>query len=247
MAPSTHAIACLLLAALLTAAAACAEEAQAPTMAPELAAASMLIGNGQPCFSDAGCGPPGARGACVLATCFGLLTSDSTAARAALADRLGRATPAVKKMAGLLLLKAIRDPQSGRSTRLGAVEGLGRLQVPDAPCDEGCGELRGSLEDDDEAVAIAARLMLARRRDPAVRAPLIADLQQGTEHLRCAAARALAHYVGHEGDADVVGALVALLGDPGPVVRKAALSSLRPAATRPAVAAALARSVAGRP
>lgn len=120
--------------------------------------------------------------------------------------------------------------------------GMARLQAPDRPCDAGCGELRGALEDEDEAVAVAARLALARRRDPAVRQPLIADLEQGTEHLRCAAARALGHYVGHGQDGDVVGALVKLLRDPGPVVRNAAAAALHPVRARPAVAAALTRA-----
>jgi HEAT repeat protein len=208
-------------------------------MRPELAAASMLIGSGNPCFSDAGCGPPGARGACVLATCFGLLTTDSAAARASIADRLERAPVEVHEIAQLLLLKAMRDPQSGRSTRLGAIEGLGRLQKPDTPCDDGCGELRALLDETDEALAVAARLALARRRDAKARQGLIIDLRDGTEHLRCAAARALRIHVGRPDDKEVVAGLVALLSDPGPVVRQAAMEALAPVARRPEVAAAL--------
>ncbi len=208
-------------------------------MRPELAAASLLIGSGNPCFSDATCGPPEARGVCVLATCFGLLTTDSAAARATVSERLERAPTATQEIAKLLLLKAMRDPQSGRSTRLGAIEGLGRLQKPDTPCDEGCGELRALLEDSDETIGVAARLALSRRRDSTAHAALIIDLREGTEHLRCAAARALKVHVGRPDDAEVVAALVALLADPGPVVRHAAMLSLAPVASRPEVAAAL--------
>ncbi len=217
----------------------CGEPAAPDAMRPELAAASMLIGSGNPCFSDAACGPAEARGACVLATCFGLLTTDSAAARATVAERLERAAEPAQEIARLLLLKALRDPESGRSTRLGAIEGMGRLLGPDKPCEEACEELRALLDDVDETLAIAARLALSRRRDPAARKALIVDLSEGTEHLRCAAARALRVHVGRPDDADVVAALVTLLSDPGPVVRQAAMGSLAPVADRPAVATAL--------
>lgn len=208
---------------------------------PEEAVASLLLGDGAACFTDAQCGPPDARGVCVLATCFGLLTTDNHAARASLVERLALARPDVRLEARSFLMKSLAGKSRGRSARLGAVAGLGALLAVGEACDPACEALREVTGDPDEPVAVAARLALARRADPTVLAALLEDTRLGTEHLRASAGAALAAYVGRPGDGEVLQALLALLEDRSPPVRDAALASLAPVVRLPEVAAALDR------
>lgn len=196
------------------------------------------------CRNDRDCAVGHASGACVLGTCFGLLTSDQRSARRVLADRLAHADPQVRVAAEKLLLGAISPPPVSLRERLGAIEGLGALLEVDAAkpfvCGKVCMALRSETAASDERVAAAARRVLGRGGDPTVVADLIADLELGTQLLRAEAATALTPFVGRGDDSAVVQALIARLHDPSAVVQEAALRTLLPRAADPQVRRALA-------
>lgn len=241
----------------------CGEPApQAPAhVDPATASRVLVMGTGQLCTTDVQCSAGVAtpqradaryRGACVLGTCFGLLTTESATVRAVLAERLSKAEPAVQVHARTRLLKVLSSPRSSPQTRLGAVIGLASVLDPHGPCEQACAALRDASKERDEHIAVAARLALARRADPTVLATLALDTREGTEHLRCSATRAMAPYLA-TGVADVgpakeaLPALVERLDDRAPGVRRAAAEVLAPWRARPLVRAALAGAAKRHP
>lgn len=167
-----------------------------PPIATDVAVKMLLLGNGSVCESDAGCGRPPLAGACLLGTCFGLLTTDAPAARDVLIERLAVARADVRFGVERALVNALSHPDARARTRVAAVLGLGAVLSArqHTRCEEACTALRKAADSPEEDVAVAARLALARRGDETVLHELLADLRDGTPHLACAAARALGNY-----------------------------------------------------
>ena len=162
---------------------------------PEEAAKVLLLGTGATCDDDRGCESQGVASACVLGTCFGLLTTDTPAARAVLVDRIGNAPPKLRNALSVLLQRAVVSGDAKTRARVAAVEGLGAIAAGDkGECGESCTALRLLRKSTDPQIAAAARLALAAVGQPDVLKDVVDDLQQGTPHLQCAAARALSGY-----------------------------------------------------
>ena len=187
-----------------------------------------------------------------MGSCFGLVTTDSRAARRVLADRLGQADPDVQAAAESVLLAEILAPPG--PGRLGVVEGMGAILAargtglkPDTCAREPmCTALRAEATSPDERLATAARLALGRAGDASVRPALVEDTRLGTEQLRLEATLALGHHLAGSDAAGVVAALLARLDDDSAQVQEAAVRALAPLAARPDVAAALAGLRQGR-
>lgn len=209
----------------------------------ELVERRLLRGGGDTCNDDRDCGPTGARGACLLGTCFGLLTTDSAAARSVLVERIA-ALPAplaedVERVCATLLWR----PEAMPAQRIAAAQGLVAVAStrPQGVCGRACDELRKLLDEPDEGLASTARLGLACLGDASVLPALQRDLASGTEHSRCAAARALGGaWADHAPGFEVVGvALLAALGDSSPMVRRVAAEALVPHIADAEIAAGL--------
>jgi len=208
------------------------------------AAITQGIGPSKVCRNDRDCGP-GAGGACVLGTCFGLLTTDNPASRRTLAEKLRQADPQIQAAAQATLLAALARPGTPQGARLGAIDGLGAVlraaqeRAGAQDCAAACTALRAEAAAPDARIAVAARLALAHLGDATVRADVLADLRLGTELLRAQAAYALADGVRGRDDPVLLAALIERLRDASPVVQEAALRALAPWANRPDVRAAL--------
>lgn len=223
--------------------------AQAPAAAPPLDAAAAVttlldgLGPARACQSDRDCEAGGQRGACVLATCFGALTTDSRAARRALVARLAAAPLAVREAALPRLQAALHGIAAGPLLRMAAVEALGALArsaEANAPLRSRAVELlRGQLDDDAAQVAVALRVELGALGDATVLPGLLQDLSLGTELLRTESCRGLAGYRGTAQAEAAQQALLLALQDRSPVVQAAAFAALSPAAADPLVRRAL--------
>ena len=170
--------------------------ASAPVVvSPEAAVKRLLLGSGEMCQDDRGCGESPFNGVCMMGTCFGLLTTDSAPARSVLCSRLAGATVELRKRAEAVLLKALVSTTSTRA-RVATLEGLGALlsAAPTKPCAEVCTALRKESQSSDPQLASTARRALASRGDETVLDALLMDLQEGAPHLSCATARALRGY-----------------------------------------------------
>jgi len=202
------------------------------------------LGGDGSCRDDRDCRFERAEGACVLGTCFGLLTADNSAVRHLLADRLQHSAPAIRAAAKKRLLSVLSQGDAGPDVRLAAVEGLGAVLAGEGKsakfsCDDVCLALRSAMAATDPPLSAAARLALGRAGDPTVIDALLEDLDQGTELLRSEAARALGRELAWRVDPRVVSALVQHLSDASPVVVLSALHALTPVAHQPAVRQAL--------
>ena len=173
-----------------------ADPEKAPALSPADAARNVLLGTGKVCKDDRGCGAMPAAGACVLGTCYGLLTTDSNAVRAVLAARVAEVPQATQEVMAGALVQAIEDPEAQKRNTLGAIAGLGALlaQHQTGACEVLCEALRKPAKSVDPQIASTAARMLARRADLTVVDRLIGDLKEGSPHLAVATARALAHY-----------------------------------------------------
>lgn len=215
----------------------------APTV--EEAVRALLMGGGGICDDDRGCAvgaSPLARGTCVLGTCFGLLTTDAPAARAVLAERIAALPKAVQDAAVSRMIEHLWRPTSMASVRQGSAAGLravARRRGIEA-CGEACDALARLRDEPDGALAAAGRHGLAEAGDDAARAATIVDLQQGSEHLRAAAARALGVALRRGRDDAAALALQAALEDRSPVLRRIAAEALAPHAADAGIAASLA-------
>lgn len=218
----------------------------APTEGPALDAGLQAralvegLGAQRTCRIDRDCAVGTSVPACVLGTCFGILTADGRAPRQLLVGRLGQAPAAVQGAAWPLLAKALASPSP--MLQLAAVEGVGALlqAQPDAQgqCGPTCLALRGAAAAQDEHVALAAQLASARGGDPSAVPAVLEALQHGTELARAQAARALEPAVA-KGTPGVATALLARLADGSAVVQEAAVRGLRPAAATAEVREAL--------
>ncbi len=182
-----------------------ADKREAPTAIPaDVALKLVLLGTGETCENDRSCGRPPSAGVCLLGTCYGLLTTDAPAAREVLGERLGASSPQMRRMSEDALLRAVRHPETRSRTMVSGVVGLGYLMGArnHAECGKTCEVVRKLTTSADDQVATVARHALSRRRDETVIDDLVLDLQQGTPHLACAAARALGRY--DEGDLKLV-------------------------------------------
>lgn len=166
------------------------------SLSPEAGAKLLLLGSGERCTDDNGCGELPLAGTCVLGTCFGLLTVDSSAARTVIVERLGAAPEAIAAQARAMLLLASEKRDANTRIQVAIVEGLAAFapRDPARPCEDVCPVLREFSQSTDALTASTARVALARRADSSVVEGLLADLDDGTPHLRCAAARALGNY-----------------------------------------------------
>ena len=209
----------------------------------ELVERRLLRGGGDTCNDDRDCGPPAARGACLLGTCFGLLTTDSAAARAVIVERIA-ALPAelaadVERVCATLLWR----PEAMPAQRIAAAQGLFAVASarPLDACGRACDELRKLLDEPDEGLASTARLGLAQLGDVSVLPALQRDLNTGTEHSRCAAARAMGAAWSRAGpaQAQISVSLLAALQDSSPMVRRVAAEALAPHTADADVAAGL--------
>ncbi len=220
-----------------------ADAAAAIPIDRELVERRLLRGGGDTCNDDRDCGPPAARGTCLLGTCFGLLTTDSAAARSVLVDRIA-ALPAdlaedVERVCATLLWR----PEAMPAQRIAAAQGLYAVASarPAGACGRACDELRKLRDEPDQGLASTARASLAQLGDASVLPALRRDLQIGTEHSRCAAARAMG--VAWQRDAarfaSVSVDLLAALGDTSPMVRRVAAEALVPHIADADVAAGL--------
>ncbi|HAN32785.1 MAG TPA: hypothetical protein DCQ06_14420 [Myxococcales bacterium] len=174
----------------------CTQKQNQVTAPPQPAAKRaerIVVGLGTSCTKDANCGPVGSRGACIMTTCFGLLTTENPAAQMTLLERLRVADPQVQAVAGRLLIQVASSNQSDRTGRIAAVRGLGTLLKRDV-CNEACRSLRTIARSEDARLALLARLALSRRLDDTIIDDLMVDLERGTEQLRCAVARRMANY-----------------------------------------------------
>lgn len=202
---------------------------------------AVLMGTGQVCDDDRGCGVganPLARGACVLGTCFGLLTTDAPAARATLVDRLA-AMPADVQDAVVTRLDAhLWRPTAMPSVRVACAAGLAAIAEARG-CGAACDVLQRLESEPDDALAAEARLGRCRAGLAAACAAAVTDLKQGSEHLRAAAARALGVGMRKTRDPDVTVALQAALQDRSPVVRRVAAEALVAFRDDAAIAASL--------
>lgn len=196
----------------------------------ELVERRLLRGGGDTCNDDRDCGPSAARGTCLLGTCFGLLTTDSAAARAVLVDRIAALPRAladdVERVCATLLWRAEAMP----AQRIAAAQGLYAVASarPLDACGRACDELRKLLDEPDEGLASTARLGLAQLGDVSVIPALARDLRSGTEHSRCASARAMGAAWQRSGRAggEISVALLAALQDSSPMVRRVAAEAL---------------------
>ncbi len=215
----------------------------------------LLRGGGDPCQDDRACGQSGARGTCVLGTCFGLLTTDSAAARAVLLARLAALPPpllqgTLQTCAGLLW-----QPESMLPQRVAAAECVAVVAAARSPgaCGEACATLSRLLEEPDPGLREVARAGLLRAGDAAQLPMALTDVEAGTEHTRAMTLRALgALWCRPSLAADeatvtdqVAQALVRALDDPSPMIRRIAAETLAvplspgsPDSTCPAGAAA---------
>ena len=149
---------------------------------PEEAAKVLLLGTGATCDDDRGCESQGVASACVLGTCFGLLTTDTPAARAVLVDRIGNAPPELRNALSVLLQRAVVSGDAKTRARVAAVEGLGAIAAGDkGECGESCTALRLLRKSTDPQIAAAARLALAAVGQPDVLKDVVDDLQQGAD------------------------------------------------------------------
>lgn len=205
------------------------------------------MGTGEPCTTDKNCGESAVSGACVLGTCFGLLTTESQPVRATLVGRLSAAPATVRTDATTRLLKALSHPMSSAGTRVGAIEGLGAVQRLTGDCGPVCLALRKATQESDQTVAVSARLALARRADPTVLGALLEDAKEGTEHLRCSAVRAFRPYLRAGLMNKVLPTLLQLLTDKAPGVRRVAAETLAPWRAQAAIGAALEEAAAAHP
>ncbi len=211
----------------------------------ELVRRNILLGTGGVCDNDAGCGPSGARGVCVLGTCFGLLTTDSGAARAVLAMRLAALPAPLADGVVDELSRTLQRAEAMPGVRLSAAVGVAAVAGARgaASCGQSCEVLKQLLDEPEVALAAVARHGLANAGERAVLAAVVRDLVDGTEHLRASAARSLA---GLLGDGAAVSetqlALMAALDDPSPVVRRIAAEVLVAGRLDAAVSAALDRA-----
>ncbi len=196
----------------------------------------LLRGGGDPCQDDRACGKPGARGACVLGTCFGLLTTDSAAARAVLIARLA-ALPLPLLDATLPTCSGILwQPESMQPQRVAAAECVAVVAAarPQAACGDACKSLERLLDEPEPGLREVARGGLLRAGDAAQLPMAITDLHAGTEHTRAATLRALgALWCRPSAPADeaavglqVAGALQRALDDPSPMIRRIAAETL---------------------
>ncbi len=198
------------------------------------------------CKNDHDCGPSlqytplDEHGACVLGTCFGLLTADNRAARQVVLQRLRSTDDHVRIAATPLLLAALERTLSGPQLTLAAIEGLGAvLQASGGigkDCAAPCVALRAQMTSSDPRLAAAARIALGHAGDSIAMPGLMEDLHLGTELLRCEAASALAVWIA---DDAVRAALIAQLSDASPVVVEAVVNVLIAQMTRPDVRVAL--------
>lgn len=225
--------------------------AEAPPQDAAAAVHALLEGLGpsRPCQSDRDCGGGGQLGACVLSTCFGILTTDSRPARRGLVARLAAAPEPVRSAAVLRLEAALHGLSSGPAVRLAAVEAIGavaRVRPMGQVCGKPCELLK--LQGDDQApiVAAAVRVELGSLGEASVLPGLLQDVTGGTELLRTESCRGLAGYAGTAEAAAARDALLVALQDRSPVVHAAAFMALRPWAKEPAVRVALRQLVQGR-
>ncbi len=190
------------------------------------------------CRTDRDCRVGQAEAACVLGSCFGLLSADSRPTRQVLAERLQSADNAVRAAAAPLLLHAMATMESP-AVHQGAIAGLGALLLaqPEAPgqCGAVCLALRAESASLDEHQAAAARIALGLAGDDTATAALREDLTTGTELLRAEAARALAPALLRPAHEATAAALTAALRDPSPLVAEAAVHALAAARKEPAV------------
>lgn len=215
--------------------------APAPPPAPQRdvqAEAKALVqglGPGATCRNDRDCVVGGVSAACMLGTCFGLLTTDERPVRSLLLSRLIDTDAPVQAAARPLLEAALESEVTTTGQKLAAISSLGeilRLHEDSA--------LRLALRvwtsNRDANLAAAARLALGRAHDPTVRAELLLDLQTGTELLRAESARSLQPYAG---EPEVRAALAAALVDTSPAVQMALVTSLAGQVTDPGVQQAM--------
>ncbi len=223
----------------------CQPKAPPPVAVDAPAAVHALLdglGPSRTCQADRDCSSGGQQGACVLSTCFGILTTDSRAARRGLVARLAAAPEPVRAAALLRLETALHGLSSGPAVRLAAVEALGALgrsQPTGKPCAKPCELLKLQSDDQAPTVAAAVRVELGSLGDASVQPGLLEDLTAGTELLRAESCRGLAGYAGTAQAGAAREALLAALLDRSPVVHAAAFVALRPWAKEPAVQLAL--------
>lgn len=238
---------------IVCSAAGCAPKPAAPPVDPAKSSRQLILGTGALCNTDKACGEGPWTGACVLGTCFGLLTTETQAVRATLLERIHRAPPPVQQAVVNQLLKALSHPMSSVTTRVGAVQGLGATLQATGPCGEACKAVVASAREPDEPVAVSARLALSRRAELSVLPKLLKDTREGTEHLRCSATRAIGRYAStkasRQTDAgkSVVQALMLLLDDRAPNIRRAAAETLARWHEQPNVAKALREAATRHP
>ena len=228
------------------ASAADATAAGAPMIDRALVEHRLLRGGGDTCNDDRDCGPPGARGACLLGTCFGLLTTDSAAARSVLAARISALPPPLAADVEDVCATLLWRPEAMAAQRIAAAQGLAAIAATRAPqdCSRACDELRKLLDEPQVGLASTARLGLGSLGDAAVMPALAQDLCCGTEHSRAAAARVmgvawLRPSTAPDVGATIEAALLAALQDPSPMVRRVVAESLAPRIREAAVEAAL--------
>jgi|GEM_PF-2725340 len=219
---------------------------------PEVAAKAVLLGTGKTCEDDRGCGKAPAAGACLLGTCFGLLTSDSPAIRTVLVERLGQLTPQTQAFAERALLNALGHEDTSRRAQVAAIEGIGELlrNRDHAQCGEACTALRRFMKSTDVLLATSARLALANRADETVLDALLDDLRLGTPHLAVSAARGVIPYCGTTHKTRVIGALQKLAGTSDATLAAVVATTLktcngaakRPPSSTPTAAAQAARA-----
>ncbi len=225
----------------------CAQTAAPPPLDPVVASRLLVLGTGALCSKDQECGEGRTYGACVLGTCFGLLTSESQPVRATLLERIAASRPPVQASIVQQLLQALNHPTSSMTTRIGAVQGLGVTLSRGDRCAAACEALRRAAKESEEPVAVHARLALSQRADLAALPGLLGDAREGTEHLRCSAIRALDAYLAAGLAKQVLPGLLPLLDDRAPGVRRAAAETLVGWRARPDVARALDKAAMRHP
>ncbi len=217
----------------------------APPIDAAAAAKTLVDGLGpsRACEADRDCEAGGQRGACVLATCFGVLTTDSRAARRALVARLAAAPLEVRAAALPKLQAALHGLSSGPMVRVAAVESLGALgRSTEKTADfrnQAAELLRRQVDDESPQVAVAVRIELGTLGETAVLPGLLQDLSLGTELLRAESCRGLGGYRGTSGAKTAREALLAALNDRSPVVQAAAFTALSSESADPQVHRAL--------
>lgn len=217
----------------LTACAVRNDKAPAVQVDPQAAVQALVTGLGpqHTCQVDQDCAGGGQSGACVLSTCFGLLSADNRTARRTLVERLARAPAAVQTAALPILVKYLDNDLRAPGERLAAIEGAGALlRTAVSPSSQRAAlvdTLRKVAVSDDPYLAAAARVELATAGDGSSLPALLEDLVAGTELLRAEAARGMAGLQPTPHADTAKRALVGALADPSPVVQLAALHALR--------------------